>query len=121
MILLAVALGGFVGAPCRYLADRAVSSRTRSELPWGTLFVNLSGAFLLGLLAGLSLSGRVSSTTSGLVGTGYLGAFTTFSTFSFETVRLLERGEYLRAGGYVAASLGVGLAAAAAGVALGLR
>ena len=121
MILVAVALGGFVGAPCRYLADRAITSRARSSLPWGTLFVNVSGAFLFGLLAGLSLSTRVSSTTSALLGTGFLGAFTTFSTFSFETVRLLEQNKYRRACEYVAASLGAGLAAAAAGFAIGLH
>lgn len=119
-LLLAVALGGFVGAPSRYLLDRAVNRRTGSDLPWGTLAINLSGAFLLGLLTGLSLSHHLSPWAKTLLGTGFCGAYTTFSTFTFETMRLVEDGRILEAATNVVGSILVGLAAAAGGLAIGL-
>lgn len=119
-LFLLVAAGGFVGAPARYLLDRAVSRRIESELPWGTLLVNVSGSLLLGLLAGLSLGAHLPSTTYALLATGFCGAYTTFSTFTFETVRLVQDGRLVRAVGNTAASVLVGLAAATAGFALGL-
>ena len=119
-LVLVVAAGGFVGAPSRYLVDRAVSDRLESDLPWGTFAINLSGALLLGLLTGLSLAHHLPSTAMTLLGTGFCGAYTTFSTFTFETVTLLEEGQILKATGNVLASLAAGLAGAAAGVALGL-
>lgn len=115
-----VAVGGFVGAPSRYLLDRTVSRRFETEFPWGTLLVNVSGSLLLGLLAGLSLSGRLPGTADALLATGFCGAYTTFSTFTFETVRLLQDGRLLHAAGNVAAGVAVGLAAAAGGFAAGL-
>lgn len=119
-LLLAVALGGFVGAPSRYLVDRAISARTQSDLPWGTAAVNISGSFLLGLASGLALAHHLSPLGMALLGTGFCGAYTTFSTFSFESVRLLEDGQVLEAAANVLASLALGLAGAAAGLALGL-
>jgi len=119
-LFLVVAAGGFVGAPCRYLLDRAVSERIVSELPWGTFVINVSGAFLLGLLTGLTLVHHLSPLGMGLVGTGFCGAYTTFSTFTFETVRLVEDGRILEAAANVVASVLIGLAAAGGGVALGL-
>lgn len=119
-LLLAVAAGGFLGAPCRYLLDRAVSERIESDLPWGTFLVNISGAFLLGFLAGIALADHLSPFGTALLGTGFCGAYTTFSTFTFETVRLLEDGRILEAGANAAVSVLVGLAAAAAGVAIAL-
>ena len=117
---LMVALGGFVGAPSRYLLDRAVNRRIESDLPWGTFLVNISGSFLLGFLTGLSLGNHLAPTAKLLLGTGFCGAYTTFSTFSFETLRLIEVGQILEAALNAAASLVVGLFGAAAGVALGL-
>lgn len=119
-LVLAVACGGLVGAPSRYLLDRAISSRIESDLPWGTFAINASGSFLLGLLSGLVLAHHLPPVAMALLGTGFCGAYTTFSTFSFETVSLLEDGRVLEAGLNVLASLVVGLAGAAAGVALGL-
>lgn len=119
-LFLLVAAGGFVGAPSRYLLDRAVSQRVDSDLPWGTFLVNVSGSFALGLLTGLSLGGHLPSAAAALLATGFCGAYTTFSTFTFETVRLLQDGRILHAAGNAAASLAVGLAAAAAGFAIGL-
>jgi len=119
-LFLAVAAGGLVGAPSRYLLDRAVSSRIESDLPWGTFLINITGSFFLGLLTGLSLAKHLPTIDKDLLGTGFCGAYTTFSTFTFETVRLLEDGRLLDALGDVAVSAAVGLGAAAAGLALGL-
>lgn len=120
VLLVAVAIGGLLGAPSRYLVDRFVSGRITSERPWGTVVVNLTGSFLLGLLNGLSLGKNLPATASALFGDGFCGAYTTFSTFSYETIRLLEDGDVLEAATNVGVSVVVGLAAAAGGVALGL-
>ncbi|MDA8343345.1 MAG: fluoride efflux transporter CrcB [Actinomycetota bacterium] len=117
---LAVAAGGFVGAPARYLVDRAVTSRVTSDLPWGTFAINMSGSLLLGLLAGLSLGHRLPAIATSLLAVGFCGAYTTFSTFTYETLVLVEDGRYLEAAANVAASVVTGLAAAAAGLAVGL-
>lgn len=117
---LVVALGGFVGAPSRYLLDRAVNRRVESDLPWGTFLVNISGSFVLGFLTGLTLGNYLAPRAKLLLGTGFCGAYTTFSTFTFETLRLIEVGQILEAMLNIAASLVVGLLGAAAGVALGL-
>ncbi len=119
-LLLAVALGGFVGAPSRYLIDRAVNRRVESDLPWGTFLINVTGSFFLGLLTGLSMAKHLSPMTKALLGTGFCGAYTTFSTFTFETVRLLEVGQMLDAVLNVTVSTVVGLVGAGLGLALGL-
>jgi fluoride exporter len=119
-LLLAVAGGGLVGAPSRYLLDRAISGRFESDLPWGTFVVNITGAFILGLLTGLALSQHLSAVPKALLGTGFCGAYTTFSTFTFETVRLVEDGRLVEATMNVMGSVVVGLLGAAAGLALGL-
>ncbi len=119
-LIAAIALGGFLGAPARVLVDRFVAARSVSELPFGTFAVNVSGSLVLGLLTGLALRGHVPATVKGAVGTGFCGAYTTFSTWSFETVRLLEERELLLAVLNVGVSLAVGLAAAGAGLAIGL-
>jgi CrcB protein len=117
---LAVAGGGLVGAPSRYLLDRAVNGRFESDLPWGTFIINVTGAFFLGLLTGLTLAHRFPPLAKALLGTGFCGAYTTFSTFSFETVSLIEDGRLFEATMNVFASVSLGLVGAAAGVALGL-
>jgi CrcB protein len=119
-LYLVVGIGGFVGAPSRYLLDRAVNRRVESDLPWGTFLVNMSGSFILGFLTGLSLGNHLSPVAKALLGTGFCGALTTFSTFTFETVRLLEVGQVLEAGLNVAVSVVFGLVGAGVGLALGL-
>jgi CrcB protein len=119
-LFLAVAAGGLVGAPSRYLLDRAISGRAEPGRPWGTFVINVSGSLLLGLLTGLTLTGHLSEIGKALLGTGFCGAYTTFSTFSFETVRLVEDGRVFDAAGNVVISVALGLAAAAAGLAIGL-
>ncbi|MCP2341327.1 fluoride efflux transporter CrcB [Actinomadura rupiterrae] len=108
MTLLLVALGAAVGAPLRYLTDRAVQSRHDSVFPWGTFTVNVAGCLLLGFLAAHSGGSGVMA----LAGTGFCGALTTYSTFGYETLRLAETGARPYAVLNVVASLGAGLGAA---------
>ncbi|MCX4824132.1 CrcB family protein [Streptomyces sp. NBC_01142] len=109
---LLVALGAAVGAPLRYLTDRAVQARHDSLFPWGTFVVNAAGSLVLGVLAGAGVGATgTSAGVYALLGTGLCGALTTYSTFSYETLRLAERGRRFLAGANVAASLLVGLGA----------
>jgi CrcB protein len=116
---LLVLVGGVLGAPARYLTDLVVQSRHSSRLPWGTLTVNVTGSFVLGLVAGLASAHHVSTWVLALVGTGFCGALTTFSTFSFETFRLLDERLWWTAVANVLGSVAVGLAAVATGFWLG--
>ncbi|MFF4583050.1 fluoride efflux transporter FluC [Streptomyces sp. NPDC001389] len=112
---LLVVAGAVVGAPLRYLTDRAVQARHDSVFPWGTLVVNAGACLLLGTLAGVALTGAGSSRLSLLLGTGLCGALSTYSTFSYETLRLAERGWKFLAAANVAASVLVGLGAVTLG------
>lgn len=94
MSWLLVAAGGSLGAAARYLLDRAIATRQTGPFPLGTLVVNVTGSIALGALLGLAVAHRVPSSVVTLAGTGFLGAYTTFSTFTFETVRLLEDGAW---------------------------
>jgi CrcB protein len=118
MAVLLVFLGGALGAPLRYLVDRAVQARHDSVFPWGTLAVNLVGSFVLGALTGASVAHGLPRDVVLLLGTGLCGGLTTFSTFGYETVRLLEDGSLAEAGLNALGSLLLGLGAAAAGYAL---
>lgn len=120
MTLVLVLVGGALGAPLRYLTDLIVQSRHTSGFPWGTFAVNMIGSLILGVVLGAASGSALSSDVVALVGTGVCGALTTFSTFSFETVRLAEEGDLRDAALNVVLSLLVGLGAAAAGWALGL-
>ncbi|MFE5289121.1 fluoride efflux transporter CrcB [Nocardia sp. NPDC056611] len=108
---LLVILGAMVGAPVRYLTDRAIQTRHDSVFPWGTLTVNLAGCLILGALTGAAAS----SPTFALLGTGFCGALTTYSTFGYETIRLTEERSYLYAALNVTVSLVAGLGAALLG------
>jgi len=114
-VLLGIGLLGGVGALGRFLVDAAVSARAQGRFPWGTLAVNLSGAFVLGLLTGVSLRGDALV----LAGGATLGSFTTFSTWMFEAQRLSEEGEPRAGAANVAASLAAGLGAVALGRLIG--
>ena len=111
-----VGAGGAVGSALRYVIWRAVG--TEGGFPWATVFVNVTGSFLLGLLAGL-YAGRVGPTMRLALFFGFLGGYTTFSTFTSETVVFARTGSAASAFGNVAVSLILGLAAAFAGVLLG--
>jgi CrcB protein len=105
-----------IGAPARYVVDGWVQDRIGGLFPWGTFVVNITGCFVLGVITGLALYHGMNPTTRTVLGTGGLGAYTTFSTFTFETVRLAEDGALETAVRNVAASLVVGLAAASLGL-----
>ena len=107
-----------IGAPARYLLDGWVQDRTGGAFPWGTFTVNVTGCLALGLLAGLGLYHDLGSTVRTVLGTGALGAYTTFSTLTFETVRLAEEGAVDEAVRNAGASLVAGLAAVSAGLAV---
>ncbi|QTD96500.1 fluoride efflux transporter CrcB [Streptomyces cyanogenus] len=115
---LLVIAGAVVGAPVRYLTDRAVQARHDSLFPWGTFAVNVAGCLVLGLLTGAVSAGAAGPHAQLLLGTGLCGALTTYSTFSYETLRLTEAGSGLYAALNVAASVAAGLAAAFTGVSL---
>jgi len=106
------------GAPLRYLVDSAISYRARGAFPWGTLIVNASGSLLLGLLTGLALYHAFPDTPRFVLGTGFCGAYTTFSTFSFETIRLVEEGAIDVAVRNALGNLVITTSAAAVGLAL---
>ena len=126
-----------IGAPARYLIDELVVTRslrrkiarrslrrkvasdsTDAAFPWGTFVVNVSGSFVLGAITGLGIYHGLGTTARTVLGTGGMGAYTTFSTFTFETVRLVEEGAVDAALRNVALSFVVCLAAASAGLAL---
>jgi CrcB protein len=109
MTVLWVALGAAVGAPLRYLTDRGVQRLHRTVFPWGTFTVNVLGSFVLGVVAGAGAPPAVAA----LVGTGFCGALTTYSTFAYETFGLAER----RAVGATVANL---LGSVTAGLAMAL-
>ena len=112
MTVVLVALGAMIGAPLRYLIDRAVTRD--SVFPWGTLTVNMAGSLVLGYLA----AAAADSTVFSFLGTGLCGALTTYSTFGYETVRLLQDGARRHALSNVVVSVLAGLAAAYAGLSL---
>ncbi|NBE55073.1 fluoride efflux transporter CrcB [Streptomyces boluensis] len=114
---LYVLCGAAVGAPLRYLTDRAVQARHDSAFPWGTFTANVTGCLILGALTGAVVAGAASSPLYLLLGTGLCGALTTYSTFSYETLRLAESGARLFAALNAVASVTAGLGAAYAGVA----
>lgn len=114
MTLLLVALGAAIGAPLRYLTDQVVQARHHSAFPWGTLTVNVTGSLLLGLLAGLPADPDVTA----LAATGFCGSLTTYSTFSYETLRLAKDRSHLHALTNIAVSVAAGVAALGCGLAL---
>lgn len=115
MTALLIVVGAAVGAPLRYLTDLFVQRRHDSIFPWGTLAVNSAGSLLLGAVAGGVSSAGGPAWLPALLGTGFCGALTTFSTFGYETYRLIEDGAMLEAMLNVLASAGMGLVACAGG------
>jgi CrcB protein len=105
-LVLGIGLFGAVGAIARFLLDGVVSARASSSFPWGTLLVNLTGAFALGFV-----TGKLSGDAQLLVGTGLLGGYTTFSTWMFESHRLGEDGELGRSLLNLVGSLALGILA----------
>jgi CrcB protein len=113
--LLVIGLGGALGAVSRYLTSGWVQTLTGAFFPWGTMAVNIAGSLALGFMMVWLQSTTSSAELRDLITVGFLGSFTTFSTFSYETAAMLRDGEWWRAGGYTAGSVALGLIAVAAG------
>ena len=120
MIALWIALAGGLGAVVRFVVDAEMKSRlaTRTRFPWATVGINVSGSFLLGLLAGWVMFRAGSTDIHAVVGTGFCGGYTTFSTASVETVRLLQQGRRRDAAVNVVVTLLASVLACGAGLAL---
>lgn len=118
MTVAMVLLGGALGAPLRYVIDLVIQSRHDSVFPWGTFAVNVFGSLILGVTAAAVVDLGSPSWVLVLVGTGFCGALTTFSTFGYETIRRLEQGSILSAAANSVASLTLGLGACAGGFAV---
>ena len=117
MTPLFVALAGSLGAVCRFVVDGHLKAAYSPSFPWATVIINVSGSLILGVVTGLALRHHISFVAA-VVGVGFCGGYTTFSTASFETARLLERKKYTAAlknalGGLVAACLAAGIGMAA--------
>ncbi|MEU6860744.1 fluoride efflux transporter CrcB [Glycomyces sp. NPDC046736] len=116
MTWVLVIVGGAAGACLRYLTDRAVQARNTTMFPWGTFCANMIGCLVLGLLAGATAAGAAPDPVQTLVGTGLCGALTTYSTFSYETMRLAQSGARFLAAANALASIAAGLGALVLGL-----
>jgi CrcB protein len=117
-----IAIFGAVGTLARYGLQGIVQIRTASTFPYGTLLVNLSGCFLLGLIGQFTLNRMVISPDWRVaIAVGFFGGYTTFSSFGWETAKMLEDGEWLRAAAYVSGSVIAGLLLSVAGIRLANR
>jgi fluoride exporter len=118
--LILVGAGGFFGAIARYLVDGWVSRLTGAGLPWGTLVINVSGSFALGFLFALTIDrGVLPAEIRAPLMIGFIGAYTTFSTWMLESWRLVETGDLAAAVANLAGSVGLGLVAVVLGLAVG--
>ncbi|HJQ53131.1 MAG TPA: fluoride efflux transporter CrcB [Gemmatimonadaceae bacterium] len=117
MIYLLIAVGGAAGSVLRYVVGRAVQGSSASGFPIGTMVVNITGCFLIGVLVRQLMNVQTSPEIRALLVVGFCGGFTTFSTFSAETIGLIEGGEYGRAATYVILSVALCLGATFAGMA----
>lgn len=120
MIVLLLVLAGGLGSAARFLVDGVVRAKVTADFPVGTVVINVSGSLLLGLITGLTLAHTAPDELRLIAGTGFLGGFTTFSTASFETVRLMQEGRNRAALLNGLGTLVVTTAAAALGLVLGL-
>ncbi len=118
--IVAVCLAGGAGAAIRFVVDGTIRHHTSGTHPWATMIINVTGSLILGLVTGLVLSGLVAHSWQLVIGTGLLGGYTTFSTASVETVRLLEDRRWRAAAVNGPGMLVLCVAAAAGGYALGL-
>ena len=92
MTVVLLALAGGIGAAVRFVVDGLIRQRIKTALPWGTILINVTGSFALGFLAGLVMRGQAPESVILVLGTGFLGGYTTFSTASLETIRLIQSG-----------------------------
>ncbi len=128
MVIASLVVAGAIGAVSRYLVDGWIQHRVArtgfaghpfwGTLPWGTLVINVTGSSVLGIVVGLARYHGMGSLPAIAIGTGFCGALTTFSTFSYESIRLLERGAILPAATNTVGSVLVGLIAAGVAIAV---
>lgn len=119
MKIFLIGIGGFIGALARFYTSKWVNMLIGHRIPFGTMTVNVVGSFIMGLLVTLSVERMVvSEDIRMLIGVGFLGAFTTFSTFSVESVYLVEEGSYLPAFIYISGNLLLSIFAAFVGIVL---
>jgi CrcB protein len=121
MVILLVALCGGLGAVARFVVDGLVRGRVRSIGSVGTIVINVTGAIALGIIAGLVAAHVARPDWQMVIGTGFLGGYTTFSTTSFETVRLIQQGRFRLAVGLALSQLALALAGATGGYVIGLH
>lgn len=122
MRILLIAIFGAVGTLTRYGLQGLIQIRAGGAFPYGTLLINLTGCFLLGLIGQFTLNRMfISPDWRVAITVGFFGGYTTFSSFGWETAKMLEDGEWLRATTYVAASVFVGLFLSVAGIRLANR
>lgn len=117
-IVLFVGLGSFIGGISRYLVSLFIQNKFLSTFPYGTLAVNIIGCFLIGIIYGFSERGNMNAEWRIFLATGIMGGFTTFSSFSNETVSMLRDAQYLQAFSYIFFSVIIGLAVTFAGISL---
>jgi CrcB protein len=115
-LLLAIGVGSFIGGISRYLITLFIQNKFLSAFPYGTFVVNIIGCFLIGTVYALSEKGNINAEWRIFLATGILGGFTTFSSFSNESVSMLRDGQYWHVFAYVGFSVIVGLAATFAGI-----
>ena len=119
MIPIAVSFAGSFGAVSRFILDGHIRLKYDHSFPWATMVINTTGSLLLGILSGVLLRYKGFTDIETIIGVGFCGGYTTFSTASFETVRLLERRKYLSAIGQAVGGLLLTVVAASVGIVLG--
>lgn len=119
MMPIVLSFAGSFGAVSRFVLDGHIRLKYDHSFPWATLVINATGSLLLGVLSGVLLKHKGFTDTETIIGIGFCGGYTTFSTASFETVRLLERRKYISATGQAVGGLLLTVAAASIGIALG--
>jgi CrcB protein len=117
-LVIGVGLAAALGAVCRYLLDQVVQHQHDQTFPWGTFVINVSGSLLLGVTLGLAARHGLPAVPATVIGAGFLGGYTTWSTYVWESIALTEAGAVGQAALNLVGSLAVGLAAAAGGLAL---
>ena len=120
MTVILLALAGGVGAAVRFMVDGLIRQRVKTAFPWGTMLINVTGSFALGFLAGLVMRGHAPGSLFLILGTGFLGGYTTFSTASLETIRLIQSGRTGLALINGLGSMAASVLSAAAGVGISL-
>lgn len=104
-----VGLGGIFGTLLRFYLGKWISAKASTSFPWGTWVINISGSFILGILSGLHSSQTIPNWSWLMLGVGFCGAYTTFSTFGYETIGLIEKGNKSQAAAYVITSVVLGI------------